>query len=65
MEDPVPDLAALARAQGLEAEGPITDLADLPAALNNALERVHEGAAFVLDVKVRPEYVGASMVEIS
>ena len=65
MEDPVPDLAALARAQGLEGEGPITDLADLPAALNNALKRVHEGAAFVLDVKVRPEYVGASMIEIS
>lgn len=64
MEDPVPDLAALARAQGLEAEGPITDLADLPAALENAVKRVRAGASFVLDVNVRPEYVGGPMVEM-
>jgi len=64
MEDPAPDLAALARAQGLEGEGPITDLADLPAALENALKRVHAGAPFVLDVKVRPEYVTSSMTEM-
>ena len=64
MEDPVPDLAALARAQGLEGEGPITDLADLPAALENAFKRVHAGASFVLDVKVRPEYVTSSMTEM-
>ena len=62
--DPAPDLAELARAHGLEGEGPITDLADLPAALENALKRVHAGASFVLDVKVRQEYVTSSMAEM-
>ncbi|MDH5749689.1 MAG: thiamine pyrophosphate-dependent enzyme, partial [Rhodospirillales bacterium] len=65
MEGPAPNLAMLARGQGLEAEGPITDLADLPAALENALARVEAGAAFVLDVHVRQEYVGAAMTDLS
>ncbi|ESR26150.1 thiamine pyrophosphate-binding protein [Lutibaculum baratangense] len=64
MESPAPDLSAFARAQGLEASGPVTDLADLPAALETALERLEAGAAYVLDVHVRPEYVGEAMVEL-
>jgi len=65
MEDPVPDLAAMARAQGAEGEGPITDLADLPAALEKAIARVRAGAVYVLDVHVRPEYVGKALVDLS
>lgn len=65
MEDPVPDLAMIARGQGLEGEGPITDLADLAPALERALKRVREGAAYVLDVHVRPEYVGGPMIDPS
>ncbi len=65
MEDPMPDLAALARGLGLEAGGPVTDLAALPGALEQAFERTAAGAAYVLDVHVRPEYIGADMVEYS
>ncbi len=65
MEDPVPDLAAMARAQGAEGDGPVTDLADLPAALTKAIARVRAGAVYVLDVHVRPEYVGAALVDLS
>lgn len=65
MEGPRPDLVSLARSLGLEAGGPVTDLADLPAALATSLERATQGAAYVLDVHVRPEYVGAAMTELS
>lgn len=65
MEDPVPDLAAMARAQGAEGAGPMTDLADLPAALETAIARVRAGAVYVLDVHVRQEYAGAPMVDMS
>lgn len=64
MQGPEPDLAGLARNLGLEAPDPVTDLADLPAALTDALDRVAEGAAIVLDVRVRAEYIGAEMVEL-
>src|SRR5678815_5556529 len=56
IEDPDPDLAMLARGQGLEAEGPIADLKDLKTALERAIARVKGGAAFVLDVVVKREY---------
>lgn len=65
MEDPLPDLAAMARAQGAEGEGPVNDLADLPAALEKAIARVRAGAVYVLDVHVRPEYVGAALFDMS
>ena len=65
MQGPEPDLASLARGMGLEAPAPIIDLADLQAALIHSLERVENGAAFVLDVRVRQEYVGDGMVELS
>lgn len=64
-EDPVPDLAAMGRAQGAEGEGPVTDIADLPMALERAIARVRAGAVYVLDVHVRPEYVGAALVDLS
>ena len=65
MQGPEPDLAGLARGMGLEAPDPIIDLADLQAALIYSLERVENGAAVVLDVRVRQEYVGDGMVELS
>lgn len=65
MQGPEPDLAGLARSLGLEAPEPVTDLADLPAALNDALDRVAGGAAVVLDVRVRQEYIGQPLVELS
>ena len=64
MQGPEPDLADLARGMGLEAPDPIIDLADLQAALIHSLERVENGAAIVLDVRVRQEYVGDGMMEL-
>lgn len=61
IDDPAPDLSALARAQGIEGEGPITDMADLPAALEKGLERAAAGASYVLDVLVTPEYVTSAI----
>ena len=65
MQEPEPNLAGLARDLGLEASEPITDLTDLQAALIHSLDRVENGAAVVLDVRVRQEYVGDAMVELS
>lgn len=65
MQGPEPDLAGLARNLGLEAPEPVTDLADLPGALTHALDRVADGAAIVLDVRVRAEYIGTEMMELS
>ena len=56
LEAPAPDLVGLARAQGLTGEGPIDDLAALPAALARAFAAVEAGAGYVLDVRVKPEY---------
>jgi len=54
MDDPALNLAGLARDQGLEAIGPITDAADLPAALAAGLKAVEAGKSCVVDVIVRP-----------
>jgi acetolactate synthase-1/2/3 large subunit len=65
MQGPEPDLPALARALGIEAPDSVTDLANLPGALEHALDRVAQGAAVVLDVQVRAEYIGTAMVEFA
>ncbi|MGH3318372.1 MAG: thiamine pyrophosphate-binding protein [Nocardioidaceae bacterium] len=56
IDDPAPDLAALARAQGLEGIGPITKAGDLPDALESAVALVRAGRPVVLDVVVEPGY---------
>jgi len=65
MEGPAPDLAGLARGLGLEAPEPVTDLSELPAALDHALARLQAGAAIVLEVRVRQEYIGTPLVALS
>lgn len=54
MEDPTLDIAGLARAQGVEAAGPIDRAADLPAALEVALEAVAAGRPYLLEIIVEP-----------
>ncbi|MRH28005.1 thiamine pyrophosphate-binding protein [Microbacterium sp. SYP-A9085] len=54
IDDPAPDLALLARAQGLEGIGPITDMRDLPDALRRGLALVKKGKPVVVDVIVHP-----------
>ncbi|GGF38132.1 thiamine pyrophosphate-binding protein [Subtercola lobariae] len=56
IDDPAPDLAALARAQGLEGLGPITRPSELRAALTEALRLYRAGRAVVIDVVVETGY---------
>lgn len=59
IDDPAPDLAGLARAQGLDAFGPITTVAELSAVLAEALELVRTGRPVLLDVIVGAGYTPA------
>jgi acetolactate synthase I/II/III large subunit len=56
IDDPPPDLAGMARAQGAVGIGPIAKPADLPAAIAEGLAHVRAGKVCVIDVIVRPEY---------
>lgn len=56
LADPLPDIAGLARAQGLAGFGPVTDPAALTSELDQAIEAVDAGESVVLDVHVRREY---------
>ena len=59
ISDPDIDLAALARAQGAQAWGPIETQADLAASFAKAIEAVENGAVAVVDVRVAPGYAPA------
>ncbi|MFH1488215.1 MAG: thiamine pyrophosphate-dependent enzyme [Pseudomonadota bacterium] len=50
IDDPSVDIGSMARAQGMKAEGPITDLKDLPGALERAIKVVEKGEGIILDV---------------
>jgi thiamine pyrophosphate-dependent acetolactate synthase large subunit-like protein len=56
IDDPAPDLALMARAQGLTAFGPVQDAAQLREVLPQALAAARRGEAVVVDVVVRPGY---------
>jgi thiamine pyrophosphate-dependent acetolactate synthase large subunit-like protein len=55
IDEPAPDLAMLARAQGVDGIGPVKSPEDLPEALADAVRRVKEGHTCVIDVWVTPE----------
>jgi thiamine pyrophosphate-dependent acetolactate synthase large subunit-like protein len=59
--DPEIDLAQLARAQGAQGVGPITDAADMATAFLSAVEAVESGAVAVVDVRVAPGYAPAAV----
>jgi thiamine pyrophosphate-dependent acetolactate synthase large subunit-like protein len=59
IDDPPVDLAALARAQGATAFGPVADPAALPAAFAAAVRAVLDGQVAVVDVRVEPGYTPA------
>ena len=65
LEDPKLDLAAIARAQGVEAQGPVEQVADLHPALEKAIATVEAGRPFLLDVVVEPGYATLLMVRAS
>jgi len=52
MENPAVDFAGLARDLGAGGEGPISDVAELPGALQRAVQRAKEGELVVVDVRV-------------
>ena len=50
------DLAAMARAQGVDAIGPVETQVDLVAAVQQALAAYREGRPVLIDARVEPEY---------
>lgn len=59
IDDPAPDLARMAQAQGLVGLGPVRSAGELQQALAQALPLVRGGQAVVIDAHVRPGYVPA------
>src|SRR6185369_4274045 len=54
MEDPMPDIAMLARAQGATGIGPITTAADVASALEEGVGVLKQGGVAVIDFHVDP-----------
>jgi hypothetical protein len=46
----------MARAQGAQGFGPVTDVGDLPAIFAKAIAAVEAGGVAVVDVRVKPGY---------
>lgn len=59
ISNPAPDLAMMARGQGMEGVGPIEAGAELGKALEEAIKVVRDGKAIVLDVMVSTGYIPA------
>ena len=59
LSDPDIDLAAMGQAQGAVGFGPVTDAADLPGVLADAVAAVRAGAVAVVDARVLPGYAPA------
>jgi len=56
IEEPDIDLAMMARSQGAEGVGPVRELAQLRPAIQEAIQKVQDGAVCVVDVRVVPGY---------
>jgi thiamine pyrophosphate-dependent acetolactate synthase large subunit-like protein len=56
MDEPAIDLAAMARAQGAVALGPVTSVGDMEPALRDAVAKTRAGAVVVVEIAVRAEY---------
>ena len=59
ISNPAPDLAMLARGQGMQGIGPVETAADLEKALAEGIKTVRAGSAFVIDVIVATGYSAA------
>ena len=58
MDDPEIDIAAMARSQGVESGGPVTNVPALLAAIRRGLAVVAEGRPFLIDAKVSRPALG-------
>jgi thiamine pyrophosphate-dependent acetolactate synthase large subunit-like protein len=56
IDHPQLDFAGLARAQGVEAEGPVKNVQDLEAAILRGLKIVEQGRPYLIDAHVVPGY---------
>lgn len=56
LDDPAPDIAGLARAQGVDAAGPVESMPGFEKALAEGLKAVASGKSFVIDVIVEAAY---------
>ena len=56
IDNPQLDFAGLARAQGVEAEGPVKNVPDLEAAILRGLKVVEQGRPYLIDAHVVPGY---------
>jgi thiamine pyrophosphate-dependent acetolactate synthase large subunit-like protein len=54
MEDPAPDIAMLARAQGATGIGPVTKASDVAPALEEGVGVLKQGGVCVIDFHVDP-----------
>ncbi len=54
LDDPAPDIAGLARAQGVDAEGPIATAKALEAAVARGVDALRGGRPFLIDVLIDP-----------
>jgi benzoylformate decarboxylase len=60
LDEPAPDIVALAKAQGFDGEGPIETARDLAAAFERAAAAVKSGGRYVLDVHIERGYAEPS-----
>jgi thiamine pyrophosphate-dependent acetolactate synthase large subunit-like protein len=56
IDDPVPDIASIARAQGMEAFGPVTQAGELARALQEAVTIVRSGRPCLVDAHIDPHH---------
>ena len=56
ISEPDIDIGMMARAQGAQGIGPVTQVADLKPAIDKAIQAVKAGAICVMDVRVAPGY---------
>ena len=61
LDDPAVDLAAMARAQGVDAEGPIWDADGLRAALKRGVAAVEKVRTYVIDARIDTGYAEPMM----
>jgi hypothetical protein len=60
ISEPDIDIAAMARAQGAQAFGPVTAIGELDKVFAEAIAAVEAGALAVVDVRVEPGYTAAT-----
>jgi thiamine pyrophosphate-dependent acetolactate synthase large subunit-like protein len=65
ISEPDIDIAAMARAQGAQAFGPVTAIGELSSVLEKAIAAVEAGAVAVVDVRVEPGYSAAMTAAMS